>query len=120
MLIAVVGCRLSRVPESPVGRYTADYDQATESLDILKSNQFKQVVHLKTNGRTINSSGTWEFDPDSGNVIFQKGFILLIDGFRRVRPNFDSPVDGNVVYPVRWSPFGTYIGSDEGVLYRKQ
>jgi hypothetical protein len=113
------GCRVDRVPRDIAGRYLADYAQATEELSLLDSHTFHQVVRMRT-GRTLEASGKWTFDRDSGDVVFEEGFIVVVDGFGRLRPNLDSPESGAVVYPARWGVLGRYIGSDEGVLYRRE
>jgi len=118
LAVTLLGCRPRDV--SPVyGTYIADYPAATERLTLKPDGTFVQSVTLRPHGRTVTSTGHWSFDQPTGFVVFDSGYIEVLDVFSRPRPDFAQPLAGVVDMPVE-SCFGRlYIGSGRFVLYGK-
>lgn len=115
---ALAGCKPREV--SPVyGTYLADYPAATELLTLKPDGTFTQSVTLHPHGRPVTTTGHWRFDQPTAYVIFDSGYIEVLDALGRRRPDYAQPLAGMIFMPVV-SCFGRlYIGTGRFVLYVK-
>jgi hypothetical protein len=115
---ALLGCKPREV--SPVyGTYLADYPAAAESLTLRPDGTFVQSVTLHPHGRPVTTTGHWRFDQPTAFVIFDSGYIEVLDAFSRPRPDYAQPLAGVVDMPVLSCLGRLYIGSGRFVLYGK-
>ncbi|HUY19006.1 MAG TPA: hypothetical protein VMV15_07250 [Candidatus Binataceae bacterium] len=116
---ALVGCKPPEV--SPVyGSYIADYAAATETLTLKPDGTFVQSVTLRPHGKPVTSTGHWHFDQPTAFVIFDSGYIEVLDLLGRPRPDYAQPLSGEVFMPVVRCLGRLYIGSGRFVLYAKK
>jgi hypothetical protein len=102
------------------GTYTADYGLASEKLTLSPDGSFVQEVKLKVESKTWTSRGTWQFDEHDGLVTFPRGFLLVVDGWRRLRPDYGKPSEGAVILAVEQHLGGVQMGSEKVVAYWKR
>lgn len=118
MAFFLSACGKPKSASNLVGNYEADYDVAREKVTLNSDNTFVQEVTLKSTGKVDVSKGPWKYDPKDSYVTFEN-FMAVLDGFRKLNPNYAHPEPGLTSEPVD-SYFGRiYIGSSEGVLYKK-
>ncbi len=116
---ALVGCTPREV--SPVyGSYIADYPAATETLTLKPDGTFVQSVTLHSHEKPVTSTGHWHFDQPTAFVIFDSGYIEVLDVLGRPRPDYGQPLSGVVFMPVVRCLGRLYIGSGRFVLYAKK
>jgi hypothetical protein len=116
---ALAGCKPHEV--SPVyGTYVADYAAATETLMLKPDGTFLQRVTLHPHGRPVTTTGRWHFDQPTAFVIFDSGYIEVLDALGRPRPDYAQPLTGVVFMPVESCFDRLYIGSGRFVLYAKK
>ena len=102
------------------GTYLADYEFATEKVTINKDGTFVQEVTLKATSKVDTAKGTWKYYPEDGDFTFDHNFMSVMDGFKQLKPDYDRPRDkGRVMMPAYRMFFRIYMGSCEGVLYKK-
>lgn len=101
------------------GSYVADYNVAKEKVTLNKDGTFIQEVALKATAKVDIAKGTWSYDPKSGYVSFEQNFMVVLDGFRKLDPNYAHPKPGGVDYPVDKYLGRILLGAAEGVLYKK-
>jgi hypothetical protein len=115
----LVACSQPKTESDLYGSYEADYDTAKEKLVLNRNGTFVQDVVLKATGKEDTTDGTWSYDSKRGYVTFSENFMCVVDGFGQLDPNYSRPKAGSVDYPA-YTHFGrVYIGSSEGVLYRR-
>jgi len=116
-ILSMFSCKPSQ--SELYGIYVADYDVGKERLTLDKDGTFKQEVTLKATSEVTVSKGTWTYNPKTGYVSFNENFMLVLNGFRKLNPNYAHPKPGGVSYPVD-KYFGRIsLGVAEGILYRK-
>jgi len=101
------------------GTYVADYDVAKEKLTLNKDGTFVQEVMLKATSKVDIAKGTWIYDPKTGYVSFEEKFMLVLDGFRKLNPDYAHPKPGGVSEPVDKYFGRILLGAAEGILYKK-
>lgn len=101
------------------GTYIANYDVAKEKLILNKDGTFIQEVTLKATSKVDVAKGRWTYDPETGYVTFHENFMLVLNGFRELDPDYAHPKPGLVGYPAD-KYFGyIQLGAAEGILYKK-
>lgn len=103
-----------------IGIYEARYSVAEETLTLSADQNYQQMVRMQSPLRTEVATGTWRYDPASGDVIFSEGFILVLDGFRQPVPDSRLRTVGLIVKPVERTIFDLTIGSSEGIIYKRR
>jgi len=117
-LICFVSCKPKNQTEL-YGTYVADYDVAKEKLTLNKDGTFIQEVTLKKSLKVDLTEGKWSYNPETGYVNFKENFMLVLNGFRKLNPDYAHPKPGGVSEPAD-SYFGyIVIGVAEGILYKK-
>ena len=101
-----------------IGNYEADYDVAREKVTLNSDNTFVQEVTLKSTGKVDVSKGPWKYDPADGYVTLEN-FMAVLDGFRKLNPDYAHPKPGLTAEPADSYLGRIYIGTSEGVLYKK-
>lgn len=101
------------------GSYEADYEIAKEKLTLNHNGTFVQDVVLKSTNKVDVAKGTWSYDGRRGYVTFNENFMCVVDGFGRLDPNYARPKAGSVDYPAYAHLGRVYLGSSEGVLYKR-
>lgn len=102
------------------GTYLADYEFAKEKLTINDDGTFIQEVTLKASSKVDVAKGTWSYNPKRGYFRFDHNFMFVLDGARRLKPDYAKPRDSGVVLlPARRWFFRISLGSCEGILYKK-
>jgi hypothetical protein len=119
LLFSISGCSLSVKASEIYGAYVADYDFAKEKLTLNRDGTFIQEITFKKTSKVDVAKGTWTYDPKTGYVTFHENFMIVMDGFKRLLPDYTHPKPGLVVEPVEKFFGRIRIGSDEGILYKK-
>ena len=119
LLTLLTGCFRPADSTSIKGTYLADYDVATERLVLDADGKFNQYVTIKNGGKVSSTSGTWTYDGDTGYIMFDGPFMIVVDGLRHFDPNYGQPKFRHATDSVQ-NVFGRItIGSNDRVLYRK-
>jgi len=113
------GCKAQN-PATVAGVYSADYDGATEMLSLDSGGDFTQTVELHPSGKRTSSHGKWRLDAPSGFVIFDSGYLEVLDVLGRVRPDYSDPLKGLIDLPAVTCLGQVYLGTSQFVLYRKE
>jgi hypothetical protein len=101
------------------GTYIADYDVAKEKIILNKDGTFIQEVTLKATFKIDVAKGRWSYDPTNGYVMFHENFMAVLNGFRKLNPDYNHPNTGIAFLPAD-KYFGCILlGVAEGVLYKK-
>ena len=101
------------------GTYIADYDIAKEKLTLNENGTFIQEVTFKSTSKVDVARGTWVYSPKTGYVSFEEYFIMVLDGFRKLNPDYAHPMPGGVSLPADKYFGWVFIGAAEGILYKK-
>jgi len=117
---ALIGCKRPTEVSPVYGTYVADYPAAAETLTLKPDGTFVQSVTLHGHGRPVTTTGHWRFDQPTAFVIFDSGYIEVLDVFGRARPDYAQPLAGMVDMPVVSCLAHLYIGSGRFVLYAKK
>ncbi len=114
-------CRIVVKDQSMLsGTYVADYKFAKEKLTINNDGTFIQEVTLKASSKVDVAKGTWTYIPKIGYFRFDHNFMIVLDGARRLKPDYAKPRDSGVVLtPARRWFFRISLGSGEHILYKK-
>jgi hypothetical protein len=113
-------CRIVKDQSRLSGSYVADYKFAKEKLTIKNDGTFIQEVTLKASSKVNVAKGTWTYIPKIGYFRFDHNFMMVLDGARRLKPDYAKPRDSGVVLtPARRWFFRISLGSSEHVLYKK-
>jgi len=112
-------CSKPKSASDLVGNYEADYDVAREKVTLNNDNTFVQEVTLKSTGKVDVAKGTFTYYPRTGYVTFNENYMIVIDGFRKLNPDYVHPQPGLVSLPADTYFGRIYIGVSEGVLYKK-
>jgi len=120
VLAGTAGCVGTVTKPDLPGSYLADYGFATETLQIDEGGAFKQQITVKADGRVAKATGSWRFDPTDGHIYFSEEFLVVVDGFGKLIPDFDSsPRKAISILPVRRSFGKIQIGTDPRVPYKR-
>ena len=122
LFVFISGCE--PIEESELyGTYIAKYSfGGSEKLILSSDGRYSQEVNVVINGstKTVQNSGSWSYNP-TNKYLRLKDFLIVVDGFGKLKKNYDTPFSGYAVEPVSqifpWSPIK--IGSGEGLLYIK-
>jgi len=121
MLLCII-CFISCKPGNQTelnGTYVADYAVAKEKLTLNKDGTFIQEVTLKKSLKVDLAKGTWMYDETTGYVIFNNNYMPVLDGFRKLNPDYNRPRRGQAFLPAD-KYFGyLLLGVAEGILYKK-
>jgi len=121
LLGMLAGCGQAVRKSDLPGTYVADYVFAKETLDMTEDGHFTQTVAVKATGKVVVAHGTWEFDPKAQYLRFSEEFLVVVDGYGAMIPNFDHPKErGLSVLPVMVVLGKLEIGGDPGITYQKQ
>ncbi len=102
------------------GSYWAKYAQASEKLILSSDGHFTQEVTLKSTKNIIVATGTWTFDSNDKEIVFNENFMLVLNGVGELTKDFQHPKPRIVIFPVARS-FGHFqIGSSPSIEYRKE
>lgn len=118
LAMIIFGCKPKKQAEL-YGTYIADYDIARERLILNKNGTYVQEVTLKSTSKFDVTKGTWTYDPKSGYVFFKENFMVVLDGFRKLNPNYAKPTSGSVAEPADKHIGSILLGAAEGILYKK-
>jgi hypothetical protein len=118
LTLSIIACKPKHQSEL-YGTYIANYDVAKEKLTLDKDGAFKQEVTLKATSKVDASKGTWTYDPKTGYVSFNENFMLVLNGFRKLDPDYAHPKPGGVSQPATKYFGRVSLGSSEGILYKK-
>ena len=118
LVLSVVACKVKNQSEF-YSTYLADYNVAKEKLTLDRDGTFVQEVTLKATSKVDVAKGTWTYNTKSGYVTFNENFMGVLDGFRKLNPDYTHPKPGIVVQPVLRLFGRVQIGSNEGILYKK-
>jgi len=116
LLLSMFSCEPSR--ELP-GTYVADYDAAKEKLVLNKDGTYTQEVMLKSNSKVDVSRGTWTYNPENQYLSFDDNFMLVLNGFGKLNPEYAYRKLGGVSVPAHRSFGRMRIGSSKRVVYKK-
>ncbi len=125
ILIAVLGCMfiLACTPELKselYGIYVANYKIAKEIITLKEDGTFIQEVIIKATSKVTITKGAWSYDPTKGYVTFHGNFMVVLKDFGKLNADYDHPVPGLVIEPVKRYFGNIQIGSSEGILYEKK
>jgi hypothetical protein len=102
------------------GSYLADYGFAKETVTIDSDGHFTQSVRVESDGKTANSRGTWRFDESDHNIYFSSDFLVVVDGFGNLNPEFEHPMTrATSILPVTRQFGRIQIGLDPRVPYKR-
>lgn len=108
------GCGKPITKSDLPGVYVADYGFATDTLTLKEDGQFVQTIKIKADGKVVTKRSTWRFRPEDRDIVVDSNYMLVVDGFSKIIPDFDRPNTNFVVIgPVR-RVFGKLeIGGDD-------
>ena len=112
----ISACERPVIPSDLPGEYVADYTVAHERLILKASGEFIQQVTFKPTGKLYTTNGTWRYDAKTKYIDFPRNFILVLDGFGHVRPNFERPASGLVAFPVEGGAV-PQVGAEPSTVY---
>lgn len=118
MVLFMVSCKVKSQSDL-FGTYVADYNVAKEELTLNKDGTFIQKVKLKAKSKVAIAKGKWTYDTKTGYVIFEENHMAVIDGFRKLNPDYEKPNPGPAFFPADKYFGRILLGSAEGVLYEK-
>jgi hypothetical protein len=118
LVLNLVACNVKDQSEL-YGRYLADYEVAKEKLTLNRDATFTQEVVLKASSKVEVATGTWSYNPETGYVSLNGGFIVVLNGLKEVNPDNARRKPGLVVLPADSYFGGIVIGAAKGVLYKK-
>lgn len=110
----LTGCG-KRISKSDLpGAYVADFGFATDALTLKEDGHFVQTIKIKADGKVVTKSSTWRFRPEDRAIVVDSNYMLVVDGFSKMIPDFNRPNTNSVVIgPVR-RVFGKLeIGGDD-------
>ena len=117
LILSMSSCKSPKF-ELP-GAYVADYDVAKEKLTLNRDGIYIQEVTLKSNSKVDVSKGTWTYNPNTQYVSFNENFMLVLNGFGKLNPDYAHPKPGGVSQPTTLYFGRMRIGSSEGIVYKK-
>lgn len=121
---ALLGCNriINLHVNSPdvYGEYESKYEIAEEKLILKEDSTYIQEVKLNSTSKVDTTNGKWSYDQGTGYITLDKHFIVVLDGFGKLIPNYTQPRTGSVVFPVVSVLGRIRIGSSEGILYKKK
>lgn len=117
LILSTPSCEPSKL-ELP-GTYIADYEVAKEKLSLNKDGTYTQEVIRKSNSKVNVSKGTWTYNPETQYVSFNENFMVVLDGFGKLDPEYAHPKPGGVSLPAKIYFGRTRIGTSKGVIYKK-
>jgi len=114
LLGVLVGCGKPASQADLAGVYVANYEFATDTLTLKEDGQFIQTIKIKADGRMVTKSSQWHFRPKNQDILIESNYMLVIDGFSKMIPDFDRANPKSVIIgPVR-RVFGRLeIGGDD-------
>lgn len=116
--LSLTACSRPKDSTELVGKYLANYDQASENLRLEGNGNYSQTVTLKSGGKSNTANGKWKYDPSSGYIYFDEKFFIVLDGFGHLIPNFEQVKrDGLVVEPVTRFMGRISLGGSPGIEY---
>jgi len=118
-LLAIVLCSCSIAKDDVYGTYISEYNIAKEELTLNKDGTYVQKVTLSSTLKVNTANGFWTYNEKKKYVTFQNNFMLVLDGFGKLNPNYDNPKKGLVIVPIYFIFGNIEMGSHEGVLYKK-
>jgi hypothetical protein len=108
------GCGKSVSKSDLPGTYVADYGFATDTISIKDNGQFVQTIKVKADGKVVTKNGTWQFNQEDQGVILNENYMLVVDGFSKMIPDFDkSNTNAATIGPVRRRFGKLEIGGDD-------
>ena len=121
VLAMTCGCGKPLTPSDLPGTYVAQYGFATESVTIKGDGHFIQTIQVKTDGKVVVTNGTWHFNQDAQDIVFDENFMTVMNGFGEMVAGFDhSSRKAISILPVRRSLGRLQIGLDPDIPYKKQ
>ena len=115
-LLSMASCEPSKELS---GTYVANYDVAKEKLVLNKDGTYTQEVTLNSNSKVDVSRGTWTYSPEDQYVSFANNFMLVINGFGELNPEYAHRKIGIVSLPAHRYFGRMRIGSSTRVVYKK-
>jgi len=116
--VLMFGCKPAGQSGIP-GKYVADYDLAREEVTLDANGTFTQKVVFKATSKVDTSKGKWSYEPEISYLRFDEHFMLVTDGFRHFRPDYDKPNGGDTLLPNNRRFGSASFGTEEGVLWVK-
>jgi len=106
------------------GTYVGDYDIVTIKLILYRDNTYLQEVTLKATKKADYAKGHWNYKPDgcgiSGEIWFDENYLLVLDGFGRLIPDYANPKKRTIGIECVEKLFGSfYIGDGEIIRLNK-
>jgi membrane protein implicated in regulation of membrane protease activity len=96
------------------GTYVADRGFAVETLTVKHDGKFVQTVKVNKDGRVVVTNGTWRVRSEDKDIYFSEEFMVVIDGFGNLIPEFDHPKRKAIsILPVRRIIGRVEIGGDD-------
>jgi hypothetical protein len=115
LVLGLSGCGGKSIDKSDLpGVYLADFGFATDTLIIKPDGRFFQTVIIKSDGRKVTKNGFWRFLSKNRSIVLEQNYMLVIDGFSKMVPNFDRPnTNAAIIGPVRCRFGRLEIGGDD-------
>ena len=118
LVLSVVACKVKNQSEF-YSTYLADYNVAKEKLTLNKDGTFVQEVTLKATSKIDIAKGKWSYNAETGYVTFYENFMIVLNGFRKLNPDYTHPKPGFVIIPAAKLFGNIELGTYERVLYKK-
>src|SRR5437773_2532917 len=84
------------------GTYVADFGFATDTLTLKEDGQLVQTIKIKADGKVATKTSTWRFRPEDRALVVVSNYMLVVDGFSKMIPDFDRANTNSVLIgPVR-------------------
>ena len=97
----------------------AYFKVANERLTLNKDGTFLQKVTLMANQKVDIAQGKWTYVLNDSYLRFDNNFLVVVDGFMELKPNYLEPKEGAAFLPAEIFFGNIRIGSTEVVLYEK-
>jgi hypothetical protein len=102
------------------GAYEARYPEAAEQLTIRPDGSYSQVVKFPSRTNIFQATGKWRFDPRVPEVVFDKEFLVVLNGFGQISKDFPQHRTEPTVIPMEIARSITgrlRLGGDPGTVY---
>lgn len=114
LLGVLAGCGKPISVSDLPGTYVADFGFAKDTLTLKADGQFVQTIEIKADGKVVTKTSTWQFRPEERDIVVSSNYMLVIDGFSKMKTNFDAPnTNSFIIGPVRRRFGELEIGGDD-------
>jgi hypothetical protein len=94
IFINLIGCKPKNESEL-CGTYIADYKIAREKIILYEDKTYLQEVIIKATSRVDTAKGKWSYNSNSGYVILDKNYMIVLDESGKLDPKYFRTKQGS-------------------------